>query len=77
MTEDQKKARANFKDEMRRRIDMIAADYGVPEAEIAKVRGRLRHHDVLCFAQKYSISLDWLICGDVKGLIRTIVARRT
>ena len=55
----------------------VSADYGVPEAEIAKVRGQLRHYDVLRFAQKYSISLDWLICGEVKGLIRTLVARRT
>jgi hypothetical protein len=77
MREDQKKARANFKDEMRRRIDMIAADSGVPESEVAKVRGRLKHYDLLCFAEKYRISLDWLICGDLKGLVRTIVARRT
>jgi hypothetical protein len=77
MREDQKKARANFKDEMRRRIDMIAADCAVPESEVAKVRGRLKHYDLLCFAEKYRISLDWLICGDLKGLVRTIVARRT
>jgi hypothetical protein len=77
MREDQKKARANFKDEMRRRIDMIAADCGVPELEVAKVRGRLKHYDLLCFAEKYRISLDRLICGDLKGLVRTIVARRT
>jgi hypothetical protein len=77
MRKDQKKARANFKDEMRRRIDIIAADYGVPETEVAKVRGGLKHYDLLCFAQKYRISLDWLICGDLKGLVRTIVARRT
>jgi hypothetical protein len=69
--------RKDFKDEMRRRIDIIAADYGVPETEVAKVRGRLKHDDVLCFAEKYRISLDWLICGDLKGLVRTIVARRT
>src|SRR6266481_9319404 len=61
MREDQKKARANFKEEMRRRIELIAADCGVPEAEIAKVRGRLKHYDLLCFAQKYRISLDGLI----------------
>jgi hypothetical protein len=62
---------------MRRRIDLIAADYGVPASEVTKVRGGLNHHDLLCFAQKYRISLDWLICGDLKGLVRTIVARRT
>jgi hypothetical protein len=28
-------------------------------------------------AVQYRISLDWLICGDLKGLVRTIVARRT
>lgn len=77
MREDQKKARANYKDQMRRRIDMIAVDYDVPQAEVAKVRGRLKHYDVLCFAEKYRVSLDWLICGDLKGLVRTIVARRT
>jgi hypothetical protein len=48
---------------MRRRIDLIAADYGVPASEVAKVRGRLKHDDALCFAQKYRISLDWLICA--------------
>jgi hypothetical protein len=35
------------------------------------------HYDLLCFAEKYRISLDWLICGDMKGLVQTIVARRT
>ncbi|MEH2569645.1 hypothetical protein V1289_009272 [Bradyrhizobium sp. AZCC 2289] len=33
MNADQRKKRANFKDKMRRRIDMIAADCGVPESE--------------------------------------------
>ena len=76
MNADRWEKRANFKEEMRRRIDLIAADYGVPESEVAKVRGRLKQYDLLCFAEKYRISLDWLICGDLKGLVRTIVARR-
>ena len=52
-------ARAAFSDEMRRRIDLVAADYGTPEAEVLKVRERLKHYDVVCFAQKHSIALDW------------------
>jgi hypothetical protein len=67
MNADLRSERAYFKEEMRRRIDLIAADYGVPASEVArevaKVRGRLKHDDALCFAQKYRISLDWLICG--------------
>src|SRR5258705_10134655 len=74
MNADQRRKRVNFKEEMRRRIDLIAADYGVPESEVAKVRGRLKQYDLLCFAEKYRISLDWLICGDLKGLVRTIEA---
>ncbi|MCK1337302.1 hypothetical protein IVB38_15005 [Bradyrhizobium sp. 38] len=41
MNADQREERAKFKQEMRRRIDLIAVDYGVPESEVAKVRGRL------------------------------------
>ena len=63
MNADLRSERACFKEEMRRRLDLIAADYGVPASEVAKVRGRLKHDDALCFAQKYRISLDWLICG--------------
>ena len=63
MNADLRSERAYFKEEMRRRLDLIAADYGVPASEVAKVRGRLKHDDALCFAQKYLISLDWLICG--------------
>jgi hypothetical protein len=62
MNADLRRERANLKEEMRRRLDLIAADYGVPASEVAKVRGRLKHDDALCFAQKYRISLDWLIC---------------
>lgn len=78
MNADQRREeRVKFKQEMRQRIDLIAADYGVPGSEVARVRGRLKHHDVVHFAKKYRISLDWLICGDLKGLVRTIVARRS
>ena len=78
MNADQRREeRVKFKQEMRQGIDLIASDYGVPRSEVERVRGRLKHHDVVNFAKKYRISLDWLICGDLKGLVRTIVARRS
>jgi hypothetical protein len=51
MNADLRSERAYFKEKMRRRLDLIAADYGVPAWEVAKVRGRLKHDDALCFAQ--------------------------
>ena len=36
MNADLRSERAYFKEEMRRRIDLIAADYGVPASEVAK-----------------------------------------
>jgi hypothetical protein len=43
---------------------------------ISKAMG-LKHDNLLCFARKHRISLDWLICGDLKGLLRTVRARRS
>jgi hypothetical protein len=77
MNPERKKQRANFNDEIRQRIDLVAAEYGIPEPEVKKTRGRLKHYDLLCFAEKYGVALDWLICGDWKSLARMIVARRT
>jgi hypothetical protein len=32
---------------------------------------------LVLFAQEHSVAIDWLICGTLTGLARTIVARRT
>jgi hypothetical protein len=77
MNAHRREERARFNDELRRRIDLIAADCGLPRSAVAKVRGRLRHHDLVLFAQEHSVAIDWLICGTLTGLARTIVARRT
>jgi hypothetical protein len=71
MNADLRSERAYFKEEMRRRFDLIAADYGVPASEVAKVRGRLKHDDALCFAKVP----DQPRLADLRR--RTIVARRT
>ena len=76
MNPERLKARRKFNDEIRQRIDLVAADMVVSKSDIPKVKSRLRHYDLLQFAKEHHISLDWLICGDLIGLARTIVARR-
>jgi hypothetical protein len=71
MNADLRSERAYFKEKIRRRLDLIAADYGVPVSEVAKVRGRLKHDDALCFAKVP----DQPRLADLRR--RTIVARRT
>jgi hypothetical protein len=58
------------------RITLIAAERGFPKSETAKVMGRPKTNDVVCFAEPHRFSLHWLICGDVKGLLRTVRMRR-
>jgi hypothetical protein len=53
------------------------AERSLPKSETAKVMGRLNTRDVVVFAERHRISLDWLICGDLKGLLRTVRWRQT
>jgi hypothetical protein len=68
---------ARFRQEVRSRIALIAAERSLPKSETAKVMGRLNTRDVVVFAERHRISLDWLICGDLKGLLRTVRWRQT
>ena len=56
---------------IRKRIAHIAAERGLPESETSKVMGRLLTRDVMHFAKKHRVNLDWLIAGDLKGLLET------
>ena len=76
MNPERLKARRKFNYEIRQRIDLVAADIVVSKSDIPKVKSRLRDYDLLQFAKENHISLDWLICGELTGLARTIVARR-
>jgi hypothetical protein len=70
MTEAQKEKRAQFKRELRARISLIAAERGMPPAETAKLMSYLYTRDVIAFIKRHNISADWLLCGDLKGLLR-------
>jgi predicted transcriptional regulator len=70
-----KKPRAFSKRAMRVRISMIARERGLSDAEIAKALN-CGTAAVVAFAEKHDISLDWLVCGDLKGLLRTVRAKQ-
>ena len=60
------------KDAIRARISLIATERGLPESETKKAMGRLATRDVVHFARKHRVNMDWLICGDLKGLLETV-----
>jgi hypothetical protein len=59
---------------IRKRIALIAAERKLdPSETMAMMKGRwLRTFDLWQFAKKYHLSADWLIFGDLKGLLRTV-----
>jgi hypothetical protein len=59
---------------MRRRIQVIAHERRLQPSEVAKAL-TCRTFEVLKFAERHRISVDWLIHGDLKGLLRTAQAR--
>jgi hypothetical protein len=54
---------------------MIARERGLSDAEIAQALN-CGTAAVVAFAKKHNVSLDWLIDGDLAGLLRTVRARR-
>jgi hypothetical protein len=69
-----KKKKSEFsKRQTRIRISMIARERGLSDAEIAKAMD-CGTAALLAFAEKHDVSLDWLVLGDLKGLLRTVRA---
>ena len=51
---------------VRRRLHWLAYERQIPEKDLPKVQCEPTD-ELLAFAEKYNISLDWLLCGDLKG----------
>jgi hypothetical protein len=56
---------------IRRRLQWLAYERQIPEKDLPKVRC-YPTDELLDFAEKYHVSLDWLLGGDLKGLHRMI-----
>jgi hypothetical protein len=66
--------RRAFNEQLRNRLKLVAAERGVPDADM-KWLGRLRHEYLVAFVQTHGLSWDWVLCGDLKGRLRQ--ARRS
>jgi hypothetical protein len=56
---------------IRARVAILAAERQLPKAETAWT-GKLKHYDLMRFAQRHHVSLDWLIRDDLRGLLRQV-----
>jgi hypothetical protein len=56
---------------MQRRILALAAERSIPPADFHKLMyKRPSTQAVIDFCKKHKVSVDWLLCGDLKGLRR-------
>jgi hypothetical protein len=61
------------------RLALIAAERGISEKQLEEFRSRRansKKFDYFAFADKHHVSLDWLLDGDLKGLLETERAGR-
>ena len=57
---------------MQRRVQALAAERSIPPADFAKLlHKRVGMNAVATFCEKHKVSMDWLLCVDLKGLQRT------
>jgi hypothetical protein len=54
---------------IRDRIDLIAHERGLSESEAARAK-TLTTSALLAFAARHSLSMDWLVTGDLQGRMR-------
>lgn len=58
-------------DDIRTRMRLFMVERHAPEAEIARwMKGRVTSLRIGEFGRKYPVSYEWLLCGDLKGLLR-------
>ena len=71
MNPKQLEERRAWKAAFRARVTLFAEQRQIPKSEMIWI-GRIKHEDLIRFAQRYRVSLDWLLCGDLRGLLRTV-----
>jgi hypothetical protein len=56
---------------IRTRLQLLAAERGLTKADIAAAWST-HPDDLIAFAERHRVNLDWLICGKLAGLLDTV-----
>jgi hypothetical protein len=70
MDQNREIGKVAFRRLVRARIRLLATERGLPESEIKPVLSRLTDEEILTFASRHRLSLDWLLSGCLKGRLR-------
>ena len=62
MNPQQLQERREFKEQLRARMRLVAAQRGVPDDQM-KWLGRIRHYDLVKFVRKHQLNWDWVLSG--------------
>jgi hypothetical protein len=64
--------------QIRLRLRWLAREWQIPEDRLPELRrGGLVSEKIVNFAEKHGVSLDWLFIGDMKGLHRMMLTRKS
>jgi hypothetical protein len=63
---------------LQRRVRALAEERNIPTADIHKLMYKKPStHSVMVFCEKYKVSYDWILCGDLRGLQKMSQSART
>jgi hypothetical protein len=63
---------------LQRRVRALAEERNIPTADIHKLMYKKPStHSVMVFCEKYKVSYDWILCGDLRGLQKMSQSVRT
>jgi hypothetical protein len=63
---------------LQRRVRALAHERNIPPADFHKLMYKKPStHSVMVFCEKYKVSYDWILCGDLRGLQKMSQSART
>jgi len=71
MSPQQIEERRAWKAAFRARLTLFAEQRQIPKSEMAWL-GRIKHEDLVRFAQRRRVDYEWMLTGNLRGLLRTV-----
>ena len=71
MNQKQLEERRAWKAAFRARLTLFAEQRQIPKSEMAWL-GRIKHEDLVRFAQRHRVDYEWMLTGNFRGLLRTV-----